>query len=103
MLPRTRETQSVMKKINFGIGNMLKALTIEQQKRITGGDGPGTKPECHDTEPCMLVYIDKYNVSTTYQGRCATGAMGCNCRLENMGTPPLTSNGGLSRCTKTPM
>ncbi|WP_278352375.1 hypothetical protein [Chryseobacterium gleum] len=92
-----------MKRINYGINNVLRSLSRKQLKDITGGDGPGTKPECYDTQPCMLVYTDQYNISTTFQGRCDTGASGCYCRFDKPVPLPLTSNGGVSRCTKPPM
>lgn len=99
-----------MKKLKLKLQNFTgtEMLTREQLKTVMGGsDNGGSGTKC-STGPCTLTIQGSNGAYTTLNGTCASGndagfdpfdlGRYCYCSTS-IGHVPVTSNGGVSRCT----
>ena len=90
-----------MKKIslkNLDLKEMSQ-LSREELKAIHGGgSGSGGGAKCY-TSSCSLVVSNNAGGWNTYDGDCDEGVDGCYCNINQPVDIPITSNGGVSRCT----
>jgi len=97
-----------MKKLKIGVNNAPDALSRGELKNIVGGyfgsgsdDGSGSDSKCYNGDACSIVYTDSQGNSTSFPGECRENTSGFFCDLGSGSEVDISSNNGVSRCTRT--
>ncbi|MCS3556080.1 MULTISPECIES: hypothetical protein [unclassified Sphingobacterium] len=91
-----------MKKLRLGVKDAKGVLSREELRQIFGGStgSGGVNDGTCSTSSCELVIQNKAGVWLTYYGSCSGGTGNCFCDIGQPVDIPVSSNGGVSRCTR---